>query len=189
MIRITAILGILAASIICFTFGTNNSATESTSAPTGTGQSPSPLTTSSSDHGLFDELRALDAALFQAAFDTCDLPALTNLISSDFEFLHDRGGLVATNGAQFLDNVRNQCERRRTGQDSRSRRELVPGSLEVYPLANYGAIQTGVHRFYILEPGKPERPGDIAKFTHVWKKSGSQWQLARVLSYDHKLAP
>ena len=81
-----------------------------------------------------------------------------------------------------------QCERRKVGQEFRSRRELVPGTLEVFPLANFGAIQTGIHRFYILEPGQPERSGDIAKFIHVWKKSDDKWKLARVLSYDHKPA-
>jgi hypothetical protein len=60
--------------------------------------------------------------------------------------------------------------------------------MEVYPLNKYGAIETGIHRFFILREGQPEKAGDIAKFTMVWKKDSGQWKLARVLSYDHKLA-
>ena len=61
-------------------------------------------------------------------------------------------------------------------------RELVPGSLEVYPLPSYGAIQVGTHRFL-----HPQEPGSIgqARFIHVWQKTDGAWKLRRVISYDH----
>ena len=61
------------------------------------------------------------------------------------------------------------------------------GKLKVYPLNNYGAIEIGVHRFYQLLPGKPEKLVEVSQFTHVWKKEEGGWKLSRVLSYDHRL--
>jgi len=63
------------------------------------------------------------------------------------------------------------------------RRELVPGSLEVYPLQGYGAIEVGAHRFCHEENGK--RDCGTMKFSMVWRKVGEEWKLSRVLSYAH----
>jgi len=135
---------------------------------------------------LFDELAGKDAALFDAVFNTCNVDRLGELLTEDFEFYHDKAGLTATSGAQFVELIRGMCERQKKGVDYRARRELVKSSLEVYPLNNYGAIQMGVHRFYRLTEGKGEKLTEVAKFTHVWKKENGGWRLARVLSYDHQ---
>jgi ketosteroid isomerase-like protein len=136
---------------------------------------------------LTDEVAAADAALFAAFFDRCDIAALTAMVTDDFEMYHDKGGLVADSGRKFIGNIEGTCARQKTGEDYRARRELVPGSLRVYPLNNYGAIETGEHRFYQRLPGKPEKLVEVALFTHVWKKEAGGWKLARVLSYDHRL--
>jgi hypothetical protein len=34
------------------------------------------------------------------------------------------------------------------------RRELEDGSLEVYPMTGYGAVEIGVHRFYGMQQGR-----------------------------------
>ena len=136
---------------------------------------------------LYDEIAAHDRMLFGAVFDTCDTQALAGLVTDDFEMYHDKGGLISTSGAQFVENIRGMCERQKTGVDYRARRELVEGSLEVYPLNNYGAVEVGVHRFYKKTEGQPDKLVETAKFTQVWKKEASGWKLARVLSYDHKL--
>ena len=81
-------------------------------------------------------------------------------------------------------NIRYLCDRRMWGEDYPARRELVEGTLEVYPLDGYGAIQTGVHRFY-REGGA--RPVEVSRFTHIWKKDDAGWKLQRAMSYDHKL--
>jgi hypothetical protein len=129
------------------------------------------------------EIKEMDTRLFDAIFKNCDLGQLKDLLTDDFEFYHDRGGLIATNATQFVEVIRKTCERQRTGQERRSRRE--PVSIEVYPLSGYGAVQTGVHRFFIIRENEVEEAGDIAKFTHVWRKVGDKWKIARVLSYDH----
>lgn len=136
---------------------------------------------------LHDEIAAADQLFFNALFNDCDVQKLSGLVTDDFEMFHDKGGLVSTSGAQFVENIRGMCERQKTGEDYRARRELVEGSLEVYPLNNYGAVEVGVHRFYKKTEGQPDKLVEIAKFTQVWKKDASGWKLARVLSYDHKL--
>jgi hypothetical protein len=61
-------------------------------------------------------------------------------------------------------------------------RELVPGSLKVFPLPGYGAMEMGTHRF--LHPGSPNDVGQ-ADFMHVWQLRNGSWKISRVISYDH----
>ncbi len=68
-------------------------------------------------------------------------------------------------------------------RDTTLRREIIKGSLEVYPIKDYGAVQIGIHRFCHLENGRQDC-GNF-KFVHIWKKTGNEWKLARVISYDH----
>ena len=138
---------------------------------------------SASSRQLFDELAAKDNELFDTIFNKCNVERLGELVTDDFEFYHDKSGQVAKSGREFVDSIRNLCERQSKGIDYRARRVLVRNSLMVYPLNNYGAVQMGVHRFYPLIKGKPT---EVAKFTHLWKKENGEWKLARVLSYDHK---
>lgn len=124
---------------------------------------------------LHDELAAMDARLFQAAFVTCDAAAFRALFTEDAEFYHDK------TGASFGDAVRTlkSCPR-----DNGVTRTLVPGSLEVYPMQGYGAVQIGRHVFARAgEPGSEE-----ARFVHLWKREATGWRLARVLSFDHRPA-
>ena len=151
------------------------------SATTVTAQSIS--SKSAASRQLFAELAAKDAELFDAIFNKCNVAKLGELITEDFEFYHDKAGQVAKSGKEFVDSITNLCDRQNKGIDYRARRVLVPNSLTVYPLNNYGAVQIGVHRFYPLIKGKSN---EIAKFTHLWKKENGEWRLARVLSYDHK---
>ena len=135
----------------------------------------------------FNEIAAADQALFSAFFDRCDVEALSKMVTDDLEMFHDKNGYMTKSGKEFLDGIAATCARQKTGEDYRARRELVPGTLKVYPLNNYGAVEIGVHKFYQLLPGKPEKLVEVSQFTHIWKKEESGWKLARVLSYDHKL--
>lgn len=124
---------------------------------------------------LFDELAAMDSRLFDAAFVTCDGPAFRALFSEDAEFYHDKTGASVGEAARTL----KSCPR-----DQGVTRTLVPGSLEVYAMQGYGAVQMGRHVFRRAgEPGAEE-----AKFVHLWKREGAGWRLARVLSFDHRPA-
>lgn len=136
---------------------------------------------------LYDEIAEKDRVFFDAFFNRCDIATLGSLLTEDFEFYHDKGGMTANSREEFLKAIRGTCERQKAGTDYRARRELVEGSLEVYPLNNYGAIAIGVHRFYQKLEGGGEKLVEIARFTNLWKKEADGWRMSRVLSYDHKL--
>jgi hypothetical protein len=130
-----------------------------------------------------EELRktivALDAALFGSVMGTyghCDLEKNATYFAEDVEFFHDQGGLTVSRKA-VVESVKNVC--------GTHRRELVPGSLEVYPIPGYGAIQAGAHKFYRMENGKEVGGTVAAKFVHVWQNKGGEWKLTRVVSYAH----
>ncbi|MCK8522861.1 nuclear transport factor 2 family protein [Aquimarina sp. D1M17] len=122
---------------------------------------------------------------FWDAYNSCNLQAFSSFFVQDFEFYHDKGGL--TSGlTKMMELVSNGlCG----NKNIRIRREAVKGSINVYPLNNYGAIITGEHMFYITENEAKEVPTEIAKFTHVWQQQNNEWKMTRVLSYDHQPAP
>lgn len=138
--------------------------------------------------GLTDEIRAADAEFFKASFDTCDIATVRRYVTDDFEMFHDKGGRVATSGADYVQQSADTCKRQSEGIDFLSTRKLVPGSLKVYPINNYGAIETGVHEFFAVKKGEPDRLTETGQFTIVWKEENGQWRAARALSFDHVLA-
>jgi hypothetical protein len=142
-----------------------------------------------SDIALREAILHEDARLFAAVFDTCDLGTVGAIITDDFEFYHDKHGMVAQSKADFVKAIGTSCEERRSGTDFHARRELVADSVVVYPMKDYGAIEIGAHRFYEHADGKPEHLSSVARFTHLWKEDNGVWKVARVLSYDHQDAP
>ena len=134
--------------------------------------------------GLERQIRTLDSLLFDVAFNTCDLAPLDDLISEDFEFYHDQGGITASK-ADFIKSIKeNICN-----INYRPIRRLVDGTFRVFPMTRngelYGAIQESEHRFFAKEEGKPEYFTSIAKLNHLWIREDGKWKLHRVLSYDH----
>ncbi|WP_127137724.1 DUF4440 domain-containing protein [Flagellimonas oceanensis] len=139
---------------------------------------------------LYRTLKSKDSLLFDAAFNRCDVETMESLFTEDFEFYHDKGGF--TDGREdFLKPTRENCEKIDPNAPQYSKRILIDGSLEVYPLKKdgeiYGAIQHGVHRFEFLNDKNEYQKGDIAKFTHVWTLVDGKWKIKRELSYDHHL--
>lgn len=124
---------------------------------------------------LHDELARMDAELFDAAFVACDAARFRAIFTEDAEFYHDRTGASTGEAVRTL----KSCPR-----DNGVTRTLVPGSLEVYPMQGYGAIQIGRHLF--ARRGEPG--AEAAKFVHLWKREPGGWRLARVLSFDHRPA-
>lgn len=141
------------------------------------------------DDELFLRLKQQDSLLFHLVFEQCDIQGVRQLLDTDFEFYHDRGG-ESKDINSFLASIENSCAWKSAGEPSRSKRLLEENALEVYPLYDkgemYAAIQQGIHRFEYRENGGDWQKGDIARFTHLWKLQGGQWQLSRVMSYDHK---
>lgn len=140
------------------------------------------------DSELFITLKKNDSLLFNEGFNNCDISQFEKLIAEDFEFYHDIAGITESKDI-FMKGTRNGlCNPMNT---TKSRRELVNASLEVFPLYNqgklYGALQKGEHKFYETQKGGKEQKGSTAKFTHLWIKTDNKWQIKRVLSYDHKM--
>src|SRR6202161_4267427 len=64
-------------------------------------------------------------------------------------------------------------------------RDLVPGTLKVYPLKGYGAVETGIHLFCDPKMGKCGDGSGVGRFTMLWEFRGGVWMVTRVISYDH----
>lgn len=124
---------------------------------------------------LFDTIAHMDSVLFDA-FNNQNLEKQKTIFATDLEFYHDKGGL--TNYNQVIENTRRLFD-----QNIGLRRTLIPGSLQVYPIKDYGAIQIGMHRFCHRENGKDDC--GTFKFIHIWQKKDDGWKLTRVISYDH----
>jgi ketosteroid isomerase-like protein len=142
------------------------------------GQSPGPKPAQSvtpKSHELFETIETKDAELFDA-FNRHNVEALMEMFTDDLEFFHDTGGV--TNHQQTKDNFAKMF-----GNIPDITRTMVEGTLEVYPIKDYGAIEVGAHRFCHTENGK-EECGSF-KFVHVWRKVGDTWKISRVISYGH----
>lgn len=130
------------------------------------------------DSDLYRTIAEQDRKVFEA-IDRCDMVAERSMWADDAEFYHDKTGLLA-GGDKIVDAFKNNlC--------GKVKRELVPGTLEVYPMNGYGAVEIGVHRF--LHPYAQDH-GVVgeAKFIHLWRLKDGKWQITRVISFDHGAA-
>src|SRR5690242_7690035 len=146
--------------------------------PRATAQAVPSLDNIKSQVELDKAVAALDAALFDS-YNRCDLEKFASFFAEDVEFYHDQGG-VTLGRAALTDSVKkNIC--------GKVTRELVPGSLQVYYMKGYGAVEIGVHRFH--HPGHDDtEPVGEAKFIHLWQYKDGAWKITRVISFDHHQA-
>ncbi|AII50891.1 nuclear transport factor 2 family protein [Hymenobacter sp. APR13] len=126
---------------------------------------------------LYATIARQDSLMF-AAFNRHDLAQLQTYFAEDLEFYHDKGGLA--NYQQSMQGFRRLFDQNKT---TGLNRQLVPGTLEVYPINGYGAVETYQHRFCHVENGKD----DCGTFKNmmVWRLRDGRWQVTRVVSYDH----
>ena len=127
---------------------------------------------------LFDKIAALDAEVFDA-FNACAVPGQlqkhAEYFSEAVEFYHDTGGVTWNRKDMLANTEKYAC--------GNYRRELVSGSLRVYPIRDFGAVAQGVHRFCQFKSGACE---GAAEFLIVWRQEGGKWSITRVLSYGHR---
>lgn len=127
---------------------------------------------------LSKEISQLDSEAFDA-FNHCSDPAQlqkhAGYFDADVEFYHDTGGVTWTRDEMLANTVKYVC--------GKFTRELVPGTLKVFPIKDFGAIAQGVHRFCQTASGKCE---GMADFAIVWRNKGGKWEITRVLSYGHR---
>ena len=139
-------------------------------------QSTTAVKKHSGDAGeLYSTIAHMDSVLFNA-FNSRDVEKLNTLFTEDLEFYHDLGGL--TNYIQNMEAFKKTAEK-----NNDLKRELIPGTLEVYPVKDFGAMQIGEHRFCHTENGKPDC--GTFKFVHIWKRINNEWKISRVVSYGH----
>jgi len=151
--------------------------------PTGSPRASGPATTGApaaeevpTDTAALTALvTALDRTMFDA-YNAHDVDALMAMFTADLEFYHDTGGLLNHEQvrAGFTSVFANNKD---------IRRELVPGSLAVYPIRGYGAIQTGAHRFCHTEDG--EANCGTFEFLQIWRLRDGEWKVSREVSYGH----
>jgi len=124
-----------------------------------------------SDIQLHNTISKLDSIYF-TAYNTCDMATQRKMYSEDLEFFHDKGGL-ATSKEGILTSLKNNI----CGKVTRT---LIKGSIEVYPIPNYGAIQIGYHKFFNNQ--EPNAKSIPSKFIVVWKQNKDNWQITKVIS-------
>ena len=150
------------------------------------GSTPAPMPDGA---GLAASVQSADSELFDLFFTGCDPEKLRTMVTDTLEFYHDKGGLVATSGAQFVAEYATNCEARKAPDAWRSRRALVVDSLHVDPVPGFGAMEAGEHLFYERQGDGPEKLVGKAAFAMVWQWADGRWKLHRVLSYAHKPVP
>ncbi len=117
----------------------------------------------------------MDSLLFNA-FNNHQLTVLENIFAKNVEFYHDRDGLkdydATINGFKRIFIATPDLHR-----------DLIPGTLKVYPLPEYGAIETGEHRFSLTQNG--QKITAVYKFTNIWQNNNGQWKITRAISVGH----
>jgi len=119
---------------------------------------------------LYDAIVHMDS-VWEDSYNNCKMDVQEEIISEDLEFYHDRTGLM-TSKKDLIQALRNNiC--------GKVKRELLKGSIEVYPIANYGAVEMGYHRFH----NKVENvTGKYARFVEIWRNENGHWRITRVIS-------
>jgi hypothetical protein len=134
---------------------------------------------------LFRQLKIQDSIFFERSFNLCDINYLENAIDTGLVFYHDKSGIQ--NRSIFLENtIKYIC-----GDTIRKPiRKVDESSLEVYPMYNnnilYGAVQKGIHHFFIREKNKADVLTGSAKFIHLYLLKNNKWILKEVISFDHQ---
>lgn len=123
---------------------------------------------------LYKTIVKLDSVFFDA-YNHCDTKFETyaDFYTDDIEFYHDQGGL-SNSKKDILEGTKKYI----CGKVIRS---LVPGSIEVYPIKDYGAIEIGLHSFS-NNTNRPDEPKKVSRFTIFWKQVNGTWKIAKVVS-------
>ena len=123
------------------------------------------------DKILYDQIESMDKVFFDA-YNSCDLKKQESIYSDTIEFFHDKAGLINSKSEIILGTKNNIC--------GKVTRYIIPGSIEVYPIHNYGAVEIGFHRFYNNQ--EPDAESKPSKFIIVWKKEKENWTITKVVS-------
>jgi len=125
------------------------------------------------DQKLYDTIVHLDSLFFHY-YNTCDvnLDKYAAFYADSIEFYHDRGGLNTSKADIVAATKKNIC--------GKVTRELVKGSIEVYPINGYGAIEMGLHKFHNNQ--EKEAIPHASRFIVIWQYKMGEWKIKRVVS-------
>lgn len=124
---------------------------------------------------LYNEIAHMDSLQFYA-FNSRNLDQLMQYFDSSLELYQDNIG------------VRNYDQTKQAfgglfKMDYVLTRRLVSGSMEVYPIKGYGAIETGVHTFSHMENGELQK--GTYKFMQIWQNKDGIWRVTCEITYGH----
>lgn len=123
------------------------------------------------DTKLYNEIVKMDTKYFNA-YNSCDMKTQEEIYDENLEFFHDKGGLSTSKSDLLKALKENIC--------NKVKRTLIKGSVEVYPIKDYGAIQMGYHKFYNKQ--EPNAKSIPSKFVVVWKNKNNRWKITKVIS-------
>jgi hypothetical protein len=120
---------------------------------------------------LYDTIVRMDSIYFDA-YNRCDMDKQASIYADSIEFYHDGSGLETSKKDLLAAIKENIC--------GKVTRELVKGSMEVYEIPGFGAVEMALHRFINHAENnivsKPDR------FVVVWRHLNNKWQIYRVIS-------
>ncbi len=120
---------------------------------------------------LYNTIVHMDSVYFNA-YNDCDMDKQAAIYADSIEFYHDGSGLQTSKKMLLAAIKENIC--------GKVTRVLVKGSIEVYQIPNFGAVEIGLHRFINhAENNSMSRPD---KFIVIWRHNNDQWQITRVIS-------
>ncbi len=123
------------------------------------------------DKQLYRDIVRMDSIYFDA-YNRCDMDKQAAIYSDSLEFYHDGSGLETSKAKVLAAIKQNIC--------GKVTRVLVPGSIEVYPLPNFGAVEIALHQFINhAENNSISKPD---KFVLIWQYQNKQWRIKRVIS-------
>lgn len=119
---------------------------------------------------LHAQIVKMDSTFFNA-YNKCDMKTQTKIYNDNIEFFHDKNGLSTSKKDLLIATEKYIC--------NKVNRILVKGSIEVYPINNYGAVQIGYHKFHNKVENVISAP---SKFVIIWKKTQQDWTITKVIS-------
>ena len=113
-------------------------------------------------------------SIFFDAYNHCDtkLGIYSDFYTEDLEFYHDKGGWMQSKKGVIDGTQKNSC--------GKVTRHVKPGSIEVYPIKDWGAIEIGMHQFH--NKMEPDAVPHDSKFIIFWKNVDGRWKINKVVS-------
>jgi len=138
---------------------------------TASAQTPETYTYKPKSQQLYNTIVRMDSLYFNA-YNTCDMAKQASLMADSIEFYHDGGGLETSKQALLAAIKQNIC--------GKVTRVLVKGSIEVYGIPGFGAVEIGLHRF--INHQESETPSKPGRFVVFWRYRNNRWQMSRIAS-------